>query len=347
MPLAKTVQPGRWLQLLPLLTCVLILAAGCTSGTEGAEDGQSGPPTTSEPADTASPTPSGGAAGEALAAYQDYLSAFTGALAAGDTGAAALSEHAAGAALENAREQLRANQSEGLTATGTIQSAVTDSEVAVDGDRATVEDCVLNDLAHVRVDNPDEVVAPASGNRQPITAVLDRTAGSWQVAAIEGPPLRGPNLEAESCAPPELEDELLARYRAYWDAVRAAGDPGSGQPANPDDPRLSDTSLDPQLSDWRAAFTELRAANQVLRGQQDRSPSVLGVFNYDQFAVVVDCAIETEGSGIVDVVTGEVVQAAEPGLRTSELAEMRTDGGTWKVSNWDIVEEGACEQQVG
>lgn len=288
------------------------------------------------------PTPAEDPTAEVLSAYQGYIGALTEALSVGDPETPQLVERAAGQALETTRQQLQANQADGVVATGTVQIAATEAEVTVEGDRATVRDCLLNDLAQVRIGDAEEIVAEASGNRQPLTATLTLTEAGWTVSETAGPELRGPVLQGESCAPPSLEQELLNRYEAYWDAVYEAGDPGGGEPADPNAPVLEATMVDPQLADWRAAFTELRNAGQVLRVRPDTAPSVLGVFAYDQLAVVVDCVIEPEGSGVYDLASGELVQGAESAGRTLDRTDLRFDGGTWKTSNWDIGEETAC-----
>lgn len=274
----------------------------------------------------------------------EYLSALTAALAAGDPASPQLAEHATGPALEAVRQQLQANVDGGLIATGTIQPAATAAEVVVDGDRANVQDCLLNDLSQVRGDNPGEVVQAANGNRQPLTATLTRGEDGWIVSEVSGPELRGPVLGGESCAPPTVEQTLLTQYEAFWDALYAAGDPGGGQPANPDSPALAETMIDPQLADTRAGFAELRTSGQVLRGRPDTGPVVLGLFEYDQLAVVLDCVITPAGSGVYDLAANQPVGDVDLVTRTLDSTQMRVDSATWKVANWDIGEVQECAQ---
>lgn len=325
-----------------LALAVAFLLAACTTETPGGDGPSPADSEPTAPAAIASPSPSEEPAAEALSAYEDYVNALAAALAAGDPEASELAEHATGSALETARQQLLANATDGLIATGTIQPAAAAAEVTVEGDRATIQDCLLNDLAQVRSDAAAEVVQPATGNRQPLRAVLARGENGWIVSELSGPELRGPLQGGESCAPPAVEQELLGRYEAFWDAVYTAGDPGGGQPADPDSPALGETMLDPQLSDTRAAFGELRAAGQVLRGRIETAPIVLGLFEYDQSAVVLDCVITPSGSGIYDVATNQPVGDDDSDARTLDNTQMRIEGATWKVVNWDIGEVQEC-----
>lgn len=324
------------------LAAALLLAACTGAPTEEAAPSTAASTTSTPTAPAASPSPTEDLAAEALGAYREYLGALTGALAAGDPAAPQLAERATGPALETARQQLQVNADGGLIATGTIQPAATSAEVVVEGDRAIVVDCVLNDLSQVRSGNPDEVVQAANGNRQPLTATLTRGEAAWVVSEVSGPELRGPVLGGESCAPPEVEQTLLAQYEAFWDAVYAASDPGGGQPADPDSPMLAETMIDPQLADIRAALTELRDAGQVLRGRPETAPVVLGLFEYDQLAVVLDCITTPPGSGIHDLATNQPVGDDSSGVRTLDSTQMRMEGATWKTANWDIGEVQEC-----
>lgn len=321
------------------------LLAACTSApTEDATPSLAASPPSSPTAAAASPSPTEDLPAEALSAYRDYLSALTGALAAGDPEAPQLAERADGPALEVTRQQLQANVTDGLIATGTIQPAATSAEVTIDGDRANVQDCLLNDLAQVRAGDTGEVVQAANGNRQPLTATLTRGEDGWVVSEVVGPELRGPVLGGESCAPPTVEQTLLTRYEAFWDALYAAGDPGGGQAANPDSPALAETMIDPQLADTRAGFAELRTSGQVLRGRPDTGPVVLGLFEYDQLAVVLDCVITPAGSGVYDLAANQPVGDVDLVTRTLDSTQMRVDSATWKVANWDIGEVQECAQ---
>lgn len=306
----------------------VFLLAACTSATS--ED--------ATPSVASSPPPTT----EVLRAYVEYLSALTAALAAGDPAFPQLAERATGPALDAARLQLQANVDGGLIATGTIQPAATPAEVVVEGDRATVQDCLRNDLSQVRNDNPREVVQAANGYRHPLSATLIRGEAGWIVSEVLGPELRGPVPGGESCAPPALARTIVEAYEAFWDARYAAGDPGDGNAADPDAPSLPATMLDPQLSDSRAEFADLRDAGQVLRVRPDTAPVVLGVYDYDQFAVLLDCVIEPEGSGIYDLASGERVEGTAAGTQTLDTTEMRLDGATWKAADWDPGEDPPC-----
>ncbi|MPZ28966.1 MAG: hypothetical protein GEV12_21855 [Micromonosporaceae bacterium] len=347
---ARRRAPRQVARLLPV-GLALLLAVACT---RPAEDDAPAPAERAEETPTTATAEqdedqTGDPAEEALKAYEQYLGALTLALGGADPNDP-LDEHATGLGLETAREQLRANEADGLIATGTLQPSIEASDVTVDGDEATLTDCILNDLAHVHADNPDEVAEPANGNRHPLTVTLTRDGdgdgdgdgGGWKVSETAGPELRGPVPEGESCAPPALQQELLDQYEAYWDALYAAGDPGSGQPADPDAAVLSETMVEPQLEFAREYLEELRAAGQVLRGRPDTAPQVLAVLDYDTYATTVDCVIDPEGEGVYDVSTGERIQGAGADNRTQYLTEMRLDGTVWKVGDFRIQEEAQC-----
>jgi len=147
--------------------------------------------------------------------------------------------------------------------------------------------------------------------------------------------------------PPALEQTLLGRYEAYWDAVYAAGDPGGGQPADPEDPALAAATMDPQLPATQAFLTTLRDQGQVLRGRPTTAPTVLAVLDYDQLGVVTDCVIDIEGSGVFDAATGAAIDPTAAGTSTPVTAELRLADATWKTSNLEIVEGRTCAQSDG
>jgi hypothetical protein len=142
-----------------------------------------------------------------------------------------------------------------------------------------------------------------------------------------------------SCAPPELEQELLMRYQAFWDAFDRAFGFGRDGPADPDDPALAETQVDPQLTDTRAAFRELRETNQTSEGERDvHQPWVLASTQFDTMALVADC-VTLGNSFTVDLDNGRVVATNEPGQLNYYETLLALSEGTWKVQNWEVIEE--------
>jgi hypothetical protein len=253
---------------------------------------------------------------------------------------------------------VRANRADGVVATGELEPSATAAQVVWSGgDRATLSDCVLNGLGHVEAGRPDVVVAEADGTRRPVEAELVRTGVGWVVSRVqmpqddeadnpqEDPPfLRGPMRDGPpSCAPPALERELLARYQAFWDAFDRAFGFGRDGPADPDDPALAETQVNPQLSDTRAAFRELREANRTSQGERDlHRPWVLAVTDFDTTAFVADC-VTLQDSETVDLDTGQVVATNKSGQLNYDETRLTKSEGVWKVQNWEVVGEGVNE----
>ena len=123
-------------------------------------------------------------------------------------------------------------------------------------------DCVLNGLAHVDADNPDGVIADATGWRQPVEATLARGEDGWRVTRVKVPlrdgsgalpapageaPLfaRPRQVEAPpSCVLADAGDAAVARYLAFHDAYNTALGFGSEGPADPDAVALRETAVD-------------------------------------------------------------------------------------------------------
>ena len=334
---------GRDRAVTTVIAVAVLAVAGCTASPAAAPVATPSAPerrATSTPTGLPTPTPTSTPTPEpteqALAAYEQYTEALVAALEAGDADLPALAEAAYGQALEDAQARVQANTADGVVTSGGIETA---AWVASSGeDTVVVEDCYVNNLAQVSADASEEVVAEASGNRRPVTATVARTDGGWQVTQVKGPQIRGPIYEeAASCAPPELEERLIAAYEAFWDAMYAAADPGNGEAADPAYPGLGETAVDPQLSDTRASLTDLRDKGLVSRGRIDTAAEVSAVLNDDTVATLVDCVIQVEGAGVFDAATGEVVTKVQGGRHSYVVTSLAMDDGVWKVQNYDIA----------
>ena len=350
---AQATGDSRVKRLAVMATCVAVFMVGCSTP----DDDSGGLPQFSPPPSAAARPPTEQAAApepeQIVTAYRRYSAALSEALAAGDADLPALIALTRGQARRDARARVRANRQDGLVTTGALEPSATASEVEWSGgDRATVSDCVLNGLAHVTVDGDEH--AEATGTRRPVEARLRRTGEGWVVARVEMPQvedsdnpqrdppfLRGPMPDGPpSCAPPALERELLDRYQAFWDAFDRAFGFGRDGPADPDDPALAETSVDPQLSDTRDFFRKLERKNQTSRGERDsRNPTVLGVTDFDRTAFVADC-VTLGDSQTVDLDNGEVVEQNDAGRLDYYEARMHIRGGLWHLAKLDIIGEG-------
>ncbi len=343
------------------LLCI-VLAIGLAACTGAAGQAVSEPSAVPTEVMTVRPGPSSEPAGprdRIVAAYREYTAVAGDALARGVVDRRA-QEVASGQALRDLRARVRANRRQGVMTSGELTPSVTADDVAWDGvGSAEVVDCVLNGLAHVDADDPGQVEAEATGTRRPVEASLDQVDGAWVVTRVEMPQdedarnpqddppfLRGPMPDGPpSCAPPDIEREVLAGYRAFWDAFDRAFGFGRDGPANPDDPALAATSIDPQLSETRSAFQALRQENQTSRGERDgHDPWLLAVTKFDAEAVVADCVSLAE-SDTVDLDTGEIVGSNHAGQLNYNETQMTVDQGVWKVADWELRAEGVrnCE----
>lgn len=124
----------------------------------------------------------------------------------------------------------------------------------------------------------------------------------------------------ETTASP-VEEDVLAGYRAYWDAYLAAGDP-----MDPEHPLLAEHATGPALEAVQRSFLSLRSGGKVIRGSLDLDPRVVDVD--DPTARVRDCY--GDDTGVYDAESGE--REDEPtGQRHLVTATLRLEEGTWKV----------------
>ncbi|HLT16783.1 MAG TPA: hypothetical protein VK007_08785 [Acidimicrobiales bacterium] len=164
----------RTVALAPLL--VLALGAGCG-------DDDSADPTTSTTAATTT-TEDAAAAEEAavLAAYEAHWAGFVAAIDPPDPDAEALAEHTGGKALEDIQTVVRRYEAEGVAARGDYE--LNPRVVHVGATRATLEDCVIDDLELYLV-HSDEVVEPAEGKPVGFRAELTLEDDTWRVTKLD------------------------------------------------------------------------------------------------------------------------------------------------------------------
>ena len=125
---------------------------------------------------------------------------------------------------------------------------------------------------------------------------------------------------------------VLAAYRAEWAAFeQALAD------ANPGDPRLAATMVDPQLQSVKANLLADQRQGMVGRGTFTLHPKVTAISATS--ATVVDCAYST--AELVDKATGKPVPPVTPPENDGVTSTLILTGGSWKVSK-QTVTDGKC-----
>jgi hypothetical protein len=125
---------------------------------------------------------------------------------------------------------------------------------------------------------------------------------------------------------------VLAGYRAAWAAFEhAAAD------ANPKDPELSATMVDPQLTGVKANLLADQQQGIVGRGTFTLHPKITALSATS--ATVVDCAYST--AVLVYAKTGKQVPPITQPENDGVTSTLVPSGGTWKVSK-QTVTDGKC-----
>ena len=142
---------------------------------------------------------------------------------------------------------------------------------------------------------------------------------------------------ATTTAPPTTQSSsqataVLAAYRAAWAAFeQALAD------ANPDDPALTATMVDPQLEGVKANLLADQRQEMVGRGTTTLHPKIVSLSTTK--AIVVDCAYST--AELVYASTGKPVPPVTPPENDGVRATLVYRGGTWKVYE-QTVTDGKC-----
>jgi hypothetical protein len=307
-----------------------LVLAGCVSTGDAspAEDAPAAPPLTAEDGGSAGPTgeveevePSDEDA--VAAAYEEFLTAVTAAMEAGDPDLTELFENADGAGLVSAQAMVVSLTEAGRVARGDFVPSF--ESVEVDGEAATVRDCYRADLVEYDA-TTDEEVADRGGARFAATATLERDDAGWAVTEF---------AQGDVCAPSEIATEVRDRYLAFWDAVWSAADP-----PDPGHPGLADTAAGDHLAGLEAQLTQLRDDGQVRRGRGTENPVVEYVTDHDAAAVVSDCVEEDPDGGIYDATSGERIEGGTaPGQLTLLETRLEVIDDAWRVVNVRVVEE--------
>ena len=125
---------------------------------------------------------------------------------------------------------------------------------------------------------------------------------------------------------------VLAAYRAGWAAFEHAL-----ANANPEDPELPATMVDPQLQQVKGNLLADQQQGMVGRGTTTLHPKVTALSATS--ATVVDCAYST--AELVYQATGKPVPPITPPENDGVTSTLVLSGGTWKVSK-QIVTDGKC-----
>jgi hypothetical protein len=125
---------------------------------------------------------------------------------------------------------------------------------------------------------------------------------------------------------------VLNAYRAGWAAFEhALAD------ANPSDPELAATMVEPQLQSVKANLFADKEAGMVGRGTTTLHPKITALSATT--ATVVDCAHST--AELIYATTGKPVPPVTPPENDGVRATLVLSGSTWKVSK-QTVTEGTC-----
>ena len=125
---------------------------------------------------------------------------------------------------------------------------------------------------------------------------------------------------------------VLAAYRAGWSAFEQAL-----AIANPADPALAATMVDPQLQGVKANLLADQRQGMVGRGTFTLHPKIVSISATT--ATVVDCAYST--AALVYVSTGKRVPPVTPPENDGVRATLVLAGGTWKIAK-QTVTDGKC-----
>ncbi len=137
-------------------------------------------------------------------------------------------------------------------------------------------------------------------------------------------------IEPPITQPRDLQAEVLAAYRANWDAFNVAGDP-----PNPQHPALANTKTAKALAAVQQNLGGWRERGLAYRGSSELNPRVTNVTPLR--AEVEDCVLD-QGS-LVEVASGRVIDAPSGVRKQWKGVLVAVDGG-WKTE--DLTVGGPC-----
>jgi hypothetical protein len=143
-----------------------------------------------------------------------------------------------------------------------------------------------------------------------------------------------PTSAAPSVTPVSADDQVLAAYRTFWDAVIAAH-----KASNPQLPALSAAAAGPELGKVRKAVALNRQQQLSLRGTVGHGPQTVRVAGAG--ATVEDC-YDISAWDPVDVRTGDAIDVSDSGGtgRYHARYTLERSGAGWIVT--DDAALGGC-----
>ena len=173
-----------------------------------------------------------------------------------------------------------------------------------------------------------------------VIGVLSFAAAALLLAACGGGPASSTATtvpaKAAKSTPSSTTDPastaVLAAYRAGWSAFEQAL-----ATANPADPALAATMVDPQLQGVKANLLADQRQGMVGRGTFTLHPKIVSISATT--ATVVDCAYST--AALVYVSTCKPVPPVTPPENDGVRATLVLTGGTWKIAK-QTVTDGKC-----
>jgi len=173
-----------------------------------------------------------------------------------------------------------------------------------------------------------------------VIGVLSLAAAALLFAACGGGPASSTattvRAKAAKSTPSSTTDPastaVLAAYRAGWRAFEQAL-----ATANPADPALAATMVDPQLQGVKVNLLADQRQGMVGRGTFTLHPKIVSISATT--ATVVDCAYST--AALVYVSTGKPVPPVTPPENDGVRATLVLTDGTWKIAK-QTVTDGKC-----
>ena len=158
------------------------------------------------------------------------------------------------------------------------------------------------------------------------------TTGTKAPIASTSIPATTTSLPVTSTTLAPTSAAVLSAYRAGWAAFEHAL-----TTANPSDPELAATMVDPQLRGVRANLFADKRAGMVARGTFTLHPKITALSATT--ATVVDCAYST--AELIYATSGKPVPPVTPPENDGVRATLVLSGSTWKVYK-QTVTEGTC-----
>ena len=201
--------------------------------------------------------------------------------------------------------------------------------IVVDGDTATITDCVIT-TQHERDDDGNTVSLSTSWEAQAVA-----TADGWRIESARPRDL--------FCVPEELNEQLLDAYRDYRSAKDAAWDP-----PDPDHPELEQTMAGEHLAFIRRLLDEHQDDGIVVRDPAPTDNAVVWELGIGT-ATVSDCVRQVAGRGAFDAESGERLDELIPPVQEGQLDAQSVDlirmgDGVWKVENQAGTRDTNCTE---